>query len=189
MLARPAKILIQASTESEWVARCLEDLRHEVVVADPNFVATYATRRRFTEGQITRLGRPLQSYTAKNRAPGAKALASPTNASLDSSRRPAPSQSSASRERDSMNRVLVRANEMTRSKISAPPRPPERPARADAVGSFSSGNRRSEPGVFTHRERRRPQQRHVRALDPSRVGAREVRRSDRLGTLPCGFTE
>jgi transposase len=42
----PAKILIEASTESEWVARCLEGLGHEVVVADPNFAAMYATRSR-----------------------------------------------------------------------------------------------------------------------------------------------
>src|SRR3954462_15826831 len=42
----PAKILIEASTESEWVARCLEQLGHEVVVADPNFAAMYATRSR-----------------------------------------------------------------------------------------------------------------------------------------------
>src|SRR3954469_7922231 len=42
----PAKILIEASTESEWVARCLEHLGHEVVVADPNFAAMYATRSR-----------------------------------------------------------------------------------------------------------------------------------------------
>ena len=41
-----AKILIEASTESEWVARCLEGLGHEVVVADPNFAAMYATRSR-----------------------------------------------------------------------------------------------------------------------------------------------
>lgn len=41
-----ARILIEASTESEWVARCLEDLGHEVVVADPNFAAMYATRSR-----------------------------------------------------------------------------------------------------------------------------------------------
>jgi transposase len=27
----PAKIFIQASTESEWVARCLEQLGHEVI--------------------------------------------------------------------------------------------------------------------------------------------------------------
>jgi transposase len=40
------KILIESSTESEWVARCLEELGHEVVVADPNFAAMYATRSR-----------------------------------------------------------------------------------------------------------------------------------------------
>lgn len=45
--ARPrARIVIEASTESEWVARCLEALGHEVVVADPNFVPMYATRTR-----------------------------------------------------------------------------------------------------------------------------------------------
>jgi transposase len=32
----PARILIEASTESEWVAQCLEALGHEVIVADPN---------------------------------------------------------------------------------------------------------------------------------------------------------
>jgi transposase len=41
-----ARILIEASTESEWVARCLEGLGHEVVVADPNFAPMYATRSR-----------------------------------------------------------------------------------------------------------------------------------------------
>lgn len=41
-----ARILIEASTESEWVARCLEEAGHEVVVADPNFAAMYATRSR-----------------------------------------------------------------------------------------------------------------------------------------------
>lgn len=40
----PARILVEASTESEWVARCLEALGHEVVVADPNFAPMYATR-------------------------------------------------------------------------------------------------------------------------------------------------
>lgn len=43
---RRARILIEASTESEWVARCLEDLGHEVIVADPNFAPMYATRSR-----------------------------------------------------------------------------------------------------------------------------------------------
>ena len=41
-----AKILIEAMTEAEWVARCLEDLGHEVIVADPNYAAMYATRSR-----------------------------------------------------------------------------------------------------------------------------------------------
>ena len=45
--ARPrARILLEASTESEWVARHLEGLGHEVIVADPNFAPMYATRRR-----------------------------------------------------------------------------------------------------------------------------------------------
>lgn len=38
-----SKILIEASTESEWVARCIEELGHEVIVADPNFAPMYAT--------------------------------------------------------------------------------------------------------------------------------------------------
>ena len=42
----PASILLEASTESEWVARHLESLGHEVIVADPNFAPMYATRRR-----------------------------------------------------------------------------------------------------------------------------------------------
>jgi transposase len=41
-----ARMLIEASTDSEWVARCLEALGHEVIVADPNFAPMYATRTR-----------------------------------------------------------------------------------------------------------------------------------------------
>ena len=41
-----ARILIESSTESEWVARCLEELGHEVIVADPNFAPMYATEVR-----------------------------------------------------------------------------------------------------------------------------------------------
>src|SRR5262245_52830756 len=41
-----ARILIEASTEREWVARCLERLGHDVIVADPNFAPMYATRQR-----------------------------------------------------------------------------------------------------------------------------------------------
>ena len=36
--SRPrAHIVIESATESEWVARCLEALGDEVIVADPNF--------------------------------------------------------------------------------------------------------------------------------------------------------
>jgi len=41
-----ARIVLEASTESEWVARSLEGLGHEVIVADPNFAPMYATRSR-----------------------------------------------------------------------------------------------------------------------------------------------
>lgn len=45
--ARPkARILLEAATESEWVARHLESLGHEVIVADPNFAPMYASRSR-----------------------------------------------------------------------------------------------------------------------------------------------
>jgi transposase len=43
--SRPrARILVEASTKSEWVACHLEALGHEVIVADPNFAPMYATR-------------------------------------------------------------------------------------------------------------------------------------------------
>ena len=42
----PARVLLETGTESEWVARHLESLGHEVVVADTNFASMYATRSR-----------------------------------------------------------------------------------------------------------------------------------------------
>ena len=42
----PARVLVEASTESEWVAQHLETLGHEVIVADPNYAPMYATRSR-----------------------------------------------------------------------------------------------------------------------------------------------
>lgn len=42
----PARILLEASTESEWVAHHLESLGHVVIVADPNYAPMYATRAR-----------------------------------------------------------------------------------------------------------------------------------------------
>lgn len=41
---RRCRLLIESSTESEWVARLLEELDHEVIVADPNFQLMYASR-------------------------------------------------------------------------------------------------------------------------------------------------
>ncbi len=42
----PSRIVIEAATESEWVARCIESLGHEVIVADPNFAPMYSRRSR-----------------------------------------------------------------------------------------------------------------------------------------------
>jgi transposase len=42
----PMRILIESSTESEWVAQCLEELGHEVIVADPNYLPMYGSRSR-----------------------------------------------------------------------------------------------------------------------------------------------
>ena len=43
---RPMRILLEASTESEWVAQHLETLGHEVIVADPTFAPLYSERSR-----------------------------------------------------------------------------------------------------------------------------------------------
>src|SRR5579864_8816367 len=46
-LGRPrTRILLEASTESEWVAQHLEQLGHEVIVADPNYAPMYGHRSR-----------------------------------------------------------------------------------------------------------------------------------------------
>ena len=41
-----ARVLIESSTASEWIARLLEGLGHEVVVADPNYAPMYSYRTR-----------------------------------------------------------------------------------------------------------------------------------------------
>src|SRR5581483_5889971 len=38
------RVLVESSTSSEWVARALEGMGHEVIVADPNFGPMYAQR-------------------------------------------------------------------------------------------------------------------------------------------------
>ncbi len=42
----PGRILVEASTESEWVAQHLEGLGHEVIVADPSYLLMYGPRTR-----------------------------------------------------------------------------------------------------------------------------------------------
>lgn len=42
----PSRILLEASTESEWIAQLLEGLGHEVIVADPGFAPMYGRTRR-----------------------------------------------------------------------------------------------------------------------------------------------
>lgn len=42
----PSRVLLEASTESEWVAQLLETLGHQVIVADPGFAPMYGTERR-----------------------------------------------------------------------------------------------------------------------------------------------
>lgn len=51
----PMRILVEASTESEWVAQALEAAGHAVVVADPNYGPMYGTLRRRvkTDGRDT----------------------------------------------------------------------------------------------------------------------------------------
>jgi len=41
-----ARVLIETSTESEWIARFLEELGHELIVADPGFAPMYGMRTR-----------------------------------------------------------------------------------------------------------------------------------------------
>lgn len=58
-----ARILIEASAWSVWVARFLERLGHEVIVADTNFAPMYATRSRHVKTD-TRDARPLAVLTS-----------------------------------------------------------------------------------------------------------------------------
>jgi transposase len=42
----PMKILVESSTDSEWVAVLLESFGHEVIVADPSYLPMYGERQR-----------------------------------------------------------------------------------------------------------------------------------------------
>lgn len=59
----PIRILVEASTESEWVAQALEHAGHEVVVADPNFAPMYGDMRRTVKTD----GRDVAALAEANR--------------------------------------------------------------------------------------------------------------------------
>lgn len=72
------RILLESGTESEWVAQHLEELGHEVVVADPNYALMYGQRSRRIKtdrrdvialGEANRLGiyRPAHRVSAAQR--------------------------------------------------------------------------------------------------------------------------
>jgi transposase len=42
----PMRVLLEAATESEWVAQHLEGMGHQVIVADPNYAPMYGQRTR-----------------------------------------------------------------------------------------------------------------------------------------------
>src|SRR5690348_6238633 len=44
--AAPVRILVESSTESEWVAQACEAAGYAVIVADPNYAPMYGERHR-----------------------------------------------------------------------------------------------------------------------------------------------
>ena len=71
------RIVLEASTESEWVTAALETLGHEVIVADPNYRPMYGTRSRRVKtdrrdaralAEANRVG----AYRAAHRLPAAR---------------------------------------------------------------------------------------------------------------------
>jgi len=82
-----ARILLEAATESEWVARHLEALGHEVIVADPNFAPMYPSAVRcLSLGRVSSFAssdrREPDASQALERTPGARADAHTTHLAL-----------------------------------------------------------------------------------------------------------
>ena len=76
---QPMRVLLEASTESEWVACHLESLGHEMIVADPNYAAMYGGRSRriktdrrdvaaLTTACVQGIYRPIHRRSAARRA-------------------------------------------------------------------------------------------------------------------------
>ena len=74
----PTRVLLEATTESEWVAQTIEQWGHEVIVADPNYAPMYPERRRRVKtdrrdarmlAEAARLGsyRPAHRMSAEQR--------------------------------------------------------------------------------------------------------------------------
>ena len=74
----PARVLLEATTESEWLAQTIEQWGHEVIVADPNYAPMYPERRRRVKtdrrdarmlAEAARLGsyRPAHRMSAEQR--------------------------------------------------------------------------------------------------------------------------
>jgi transposase len=59
----PMRILVESSTESEWVAQALEGAGHEVIVADPNFAPMYGELYR----KVKTDGRDVAALAEANR--------------------------------------------------------------------------------------------------------------------------
>ena len=83
------RILVEASTESEWVAQALEDAGHEVIVADPNYGPMYGALRR----RVKTDGRDVEALCEANRRGWYRArtsgLARATHAASAAGRAPA----------------------------------------------------------------------------------------------------
>jgi transposase len=74
----PARVLLEATKESEWVAQTIEALGQKVIVADPNYAPMYPERRRRVKtarrdarmlAEAARLGsyRPAHRMSAEQR--------------------------------------------------------------------------------------------------------------------------
>ena len=70
-LRPPMRVLLEASTESEWVAGHLESLGHEVIVADPNYAPMYGGRSRRIKTDL----RDVAALTAACASPACAPLA------------------------------------------------------------------------------------------------------------------
>ena len=169
-----ARILLEASTESEWVARCLERLGHEVIVADPNFAPMYADPHREDQDRPTRrpgAGRGLSAGGLPPR-PSALRCPAPCARALDGARRPGahPHRVHQRDPRPAPAARLARADRQCRGLHSPRPRPGA--ARPAALGARPPA-RRHAPG-----------QRAARVLGRADRGRRAGGRTRRSGCRP-----